>query len=197
MLEALITSKTKLKMLLKFFLNSNNTGYLRGLATEFNESTNSVRLELNKLEQAGLLNSQTEGPRKVFRANDKHPLFPDIQNIVRKTIGIDEIIERVINHLGDPQEVYLMGELAQGIDSQQINLLIVGEQLDLDYLAQLVLKAQKLISRTIGFLALTPAEFQQQLPKLNTENMMLVWENDKTIKRKVKSEKPKVKTKKN
>jgi len=179
MLEALITSKTKLKMLLKFFLNSSNTGYLRGLATEFNESTNSVRLELNKLEQAGLLHSQTEGPRKVFRANDKHPLFPDIQNIVRKTIGIDEIIERVINHLGNPQEVYLMGELARGIDSQQINLLIVGEQLDLDYLGQLVLKAQKLISRTIGFLALTPAEFQQQLPKLNIENMMLVWENDK------------------
>ncbi|MBZ0243113.1 MAG: ArsR family transcriptional regulator [Bacteroidales bacterium] len=179
MLEALITSKTKLKMLLKFFLNSSNTGYLRGLATEFNESTNSVRLELNKLEQAGLLHAQTEGPRKVFRANDKHPLFPDIQNIIRKTIGIDEIIERVINHLGDPQEVYLMGELARGIDSQHINLLIVGEHLDLDYLTQLVHKTQKLISRTIGFLALTPDEFQQQLPKLNTENMMLVWENDK------------------
>jgi len=179
MLDALITSKTKLKMLLKFFLNSSNTGYLRGLATEFNESTNSVRLELNKLEQAGLLHSQTEGSRKVFRANEKHPLFPDIQNIIRKTIGIDEIIERVINHLGDPQEVYLMGELARGIDSQQINLLIVGENLDTDYLTQLVLKTQKLISRTIGFLALTPDEFQQQLPKLNTENMMLVWENDK------------------
>jgi len=179
MLEALITSKTRLKMLLKFFLNSSNTGYLRGLAIEFNESTNSVRLELNKLEQAGLLESQTEGPRKVFRANDKHPLFPDIQNIIRKTIGIDEIIERVFMHLGNPQEVYLMGELARGIDSKHITLLIVGDQLDIDYLKQLIEKAQKLISRTIGFLALTPLEFQQQLPKLNTENMMLVWENDK------------------
>ncbi|MDD4374256.1 MAG: hypothetical protein PHG67_10090 [Bacteroidales bacterium] len=102
MLEALITSKTKLKMLLKFFLNASNTGFLRGLAVEFNESTNSIRLELNKLEEARLLESQFEGPRKVFRANARHPLFPDIQSIVRKYIGIEDIIQSVILHLGKP-----------------------------------------------------------------------------------------------
>ncbi|MBU1390142.1 MAG: ArsR family transcriptional regulator [Proteobacteria bacterium] len=182
MLEALITSKTKLKLLLKFFLNTSSTGYLRGLAVEFNESTNAVRLELNKLEEAGLLESQTEGPRKVFRANARHPLFPDIQSIVRKYIGMDEIIESVINHLGNPREVYLMGELAKGLDSDQINLLIVGDSIDIDYFNQLILKAQKIISRKIGYLILTPIEYQQQLPKLKTENLLLVWENEEVDK---------------
>jgi hypothetical protein len=178
MLEALITSKTKLKLLLKFFLNTSNTGYLRGLAAEFNESTNAVRLELNKLEEAGLLESQTEGPRKVFRANPNHPLFTDIQSIVRKYIGLDEIIQRVISLSGNPSRLYLIGNLALGRDSEQINLIIIGEQLDTDYLQQLFTKAQKLLTRTIGFLALTPLEFQQQLPQLNPEKLLLVWQNE-------------------
>jgi len=38
MLEALITSKTRIKLMPKFFLNSASTGYLRGLASEFGES---------------------------------------------------------------------------------------------------------------------------------------------------------------
>jgi hypothetical protein len=49
MLQALITSRTRIKLLLKFFLNSSNTSYLRDLAAEFGESTNAIRLELNHL----------------------------------------------------------------------------------------------------------------------------------------------------
>jgi hypothetical protein len=194
MLEALITSKTKLKLLLKFFLNTSNTGYLRGLAAEFNESTNSVRLELNKLEEAGLLDSQTEGPRKVFRANPNHPLFTDIQSIVRKYIGIDEIIQRVISLSGNPSRLYLIGNLALGRDSEQINLIIIGEQLDTDYLQQLITKAQKLVTRKIGFLALTPLEFQQQIPQLNPEKLLLVWQNDELLTEKSPKDKPGVKS---
>ena len=58
MLDSLITSKTRIKLLLKFFLNSSMKAYLRGLAEEFGESTNAIRLELNHLEEAGLLKSE-------------------------------------------------------------------------------------------------------------------------------------------
>ena len=78
MLDALITSKTRIKLMLKFFLNTGATGYLRGLETEFGDSTNAIRLELNRFEEAGLLEAHTESNRKVFQANKKHPLFPDI-----------------------------------------------------------------------------------------------------------------------
>jgi len=58
MIEALISSKTRIKLLLKFFLNSSNKSYLRGLESEFGDSTNGIRLELNKLEEAGLLTTK-------------------------------------------------------------------------------------------------------------------------------------------
>ena len=55
MLETLITSKTRLRLLIKFFINIANKGYLNSLANEFGESTNSVRKELNNLTSAGYL----------------------------------------------------------------------------------------------------------------------------------------------
>ena len=55
MLDSLITSKTRLKMLIKFFVNTANKGYLNGLATEMGETTNGIRKELNHLQEAGYL----------------------------------------------------------------------------------------------------------------------------------------------
>jgi hypothetical protein len=176
-LQALITSKTRIKLMLKFFLNTSSTGYLRGLAAEFGESTNAIRLELNRFEEAGLLSASSEGNRKIFRANHKHPLFADINSIVRKYVGMDEIIEQVINHLGEPEAVYLIGDLALGIDSNQINIIIVGEDIDLDYLEKLIGKAAKVISKQIHYAVFTPLEFDIQYPHLDKEKLLPVWKN--------------------
>ena len=78
MIDTLITSKTRIKLLLKFFLNPDVRGHLRGLAEEFGESTNAVRTELNRLAEAGLLRVADEGRRKLYGANSSHPLFPYI-----------------------------------------------------------------------------------------------------------------------
>ena len=56
MLDELITSKTRLRLLIKFFVSQANRGYLNGLANEMGESTNSIRKELNHLYNAGYLN---------------------------------------------------------------------------------------------------------------------------------------------
>jgi len=176
MLQTLITSKTRIKLMLRFFLNSSTTGYLNGLSTEFGDSTNAIRLELNRFEEAGLLEAHTESNRKVFQANTKHPLFDDINSLVRKYTGLDAIVDSVVNQLGEPREVYLMGDLAQGLDSPDISLIIVGEQLDLDYLEKLVAKTQKVISRNIKYIVLTPNEFKTHHPHLDQEKLLPLWE---------------------
>ncbi|MBS4058254.1 MAG: ArsR family transcriptional regulator [Bacteroidales bacterium] len=175
MLEALITSKTRIKLMLKFFLNTSARGYLRGLETEFGESTNAIRLELNRFEQAGLLTSSTDGMRKMFQANTSHPLFADINSLVRKYVGMDDIIETVVHQLGDLHEVYLIGDLAAGIDGPDLSLLIVGNNIDLDYLEKLCAKAQKLVSRTLGYVVFSIDEFARQQPFLNKDKLLLVW----------------------
>ena len=73
MLESLITSKTRLRLLIKFFLNITNKGHLNSLANEFGESTNSVRKELNNLSSAGYLKKYSENNKVIYEANTSHP----------------------------------------------------------------------------------------------------------------------------
>jgi hypothetical protein len=175
-LEALITSKTRIKLLLKFFLNSKNTGYLRSLEPEFGESTNAIRLELNRFEEAGLLHSSFQNKKKIFRANTHHPLFPELQNLLRKHVGLDEIVERVINQLGKLEEVYLVGDLAKGNDSDKIDLWFVGEELDEDYLSQLIQKAQKFIKRKLTYKIVNRKEIENSIDGKSRNDILLLWE---------------------
>ena len=82
-------------------MNSNTRSYLRSLSEEFNESTNAVRIELNRLTAAGILKVSPEGNTMMYQANQQYPLFPDIINIVKKYVGIDQIIEQVLAKLGN------------------------------------------------------------------------------------------------
>lgn len=151
MLDSLITSKTRIKLLLKFFLNSSMKAYLRGLADEFGESTNSIRLELNHLEEAGLLKSESEGNKKVYQANAEHPLFHDIRNLVLKHSGITQIIDQVVEKTGDIEKVWVKGDFAQGKDSDVVELVVQGNRINADYFNSLVKKVEELIKRNIRY----------------------------------------------
>jgi hypothetical protein len=150
MIETLISSKTRIKLLQKFFLNSDTTAYLRSLEGEFGDSTNAIRLELNHLEKAGLLQSFAEGNKKIFKANRQYPLFDEIRSILLKNIGIDQIITMVVERLGSLQKVYLTGKFAAGLDCDTIELIFYGE-IDEVYLKNLVKKAERLIGRKISY----------------------------------------------
>lgn len=161
MIETLISSKTRIKLLLKFFLNSNATSYLRNLEEEFGESTNAIRVELNRFEEARMLTSNQEGKKKIFRVNTTHPLFRELHNIVLKYVGLDRIIEHITGRLGSLEKVYLTGTLARGIDSDIIDLVIVGN-IDKVYLAELIEKAEAKIHRRIRYITYLPGDFSPE-----------------------------------
>jgi hypothetical protein len=174
MLDALITSKTRIKLLMKFFLNSGKQDYLRNLETELGDNNNAIRTELNKLEDAGLLKSFIKGNKKIFQSNTSHPLFPDINSILMKITGLDELIHRVLNNMGDLNEVFLTGELAQGNDSEIIDLILVGK-VNRKYFNELVVKAEKYIKKKIRFVVFDSEEFAEKKSKILEPNDLLLW----------------------
>lgn len=176
MMDSLIASKTRIKLLMKFFLNPDVTAYLRGLADEFGESTNAVRVELNRLCAAGfLLDASIEGERKrTYKANTSHPLFPELQRIVQKVLGIDRLIEGVIARLGNVKLALITGDYAHGIDSGIIDLALVGD-VDRQYLNALVEKVEALIDRKVRTLVLSPEEYGKLLGTLKPEESLVVW----------------------
>jgi hypothetical protein len=151
MLDSLITSKTRIRLLIKFFINIANKGYLNSLANEFGESTNSVRKELNNLSSAGYLEKSSENNKVIYMANTSHPLFKIIQKIVHKHLGIEEILESIYDRVGDVKKIIILGDYAKGIDSGLIEVLIVGDNINNEYLDEISPKIQKKINRKVNF----------------------------------------------
>ncbi|MBI9033185.1 MAG: ArsR family transcriptional regulator [Bacteroidales bacterium] len=178
MIESLITSKTRIKILLKFFLNTKSRSYLRNLESEFGESSNAIRQELNKFEVAGLLKGEYVGNKKLFQANTNHPLFSDIHSILLKHVGLDKIIDRVITDLGNVKKVYLAGKIARGLDSSVIDLILIGEEINRTYLIELIEKVEKLISRKIRYLVFTEQEFRKYMETYTDIEPLLILQKD-------------------
>ena len=157
---------------MRFFINQDIGGYLQGLAKELEENSNSIRVELNRLEEAGMLKSSVKGRRKMYHVNSNHPLTTDISKIIRKVTGIDALVDRVVERMGkDLQQVWICGELAKGIDSSTLEVLLVGKGMDMDYVAELISKLESTINKTIEY-AIAPTASESQ-----RESSLLVWDS--------------------
>ena len=103
--------------MIRFFFNPNTRSYLRELAKEFGASTNSVREELNQLKKTGLLESEKDGRQVYYQANTGHPLFPELKSMVSKVMGLDQVIDGIVNRLGDLELAFLLDDYAEGKDA--------------------------------------------------------------------------------
>ena len=179
MIDTLISSKTRIKLLMKFFLNSKNTAYLRNLEDEFGESTNGIRLELNKFEKAGFLESHAEGNKKIFKANTDHPLFNEINSIIRKMTGLEYVVDYIIQRIGDLEKVYLVGKLSKGQDGNIIDLVLVGNDLNKAFLIEQIEKAEKKINKKIIYVHFRMDEFDLNKIKEPGMHPLLLWKREK------------------
>lgn len=178
MINTLITSQTRIKLLKKFFLNSSTKAHLRGLESEFRESSNGIRIELNRFEEAGLLTSFRDGNKKIYQTNKNHPLYNDIHNIILKETGIDKVIENVIHRIGNLLCIYLTGDFACGKDSQNIDLILVGDHINREYLNKKVIQAEKIIGKEVHYILVCPEEAKDQLINYKPTELLPLWYSD-------------------
>ena len=162
MLNQLITSKTRLRLLIKFFISQANRGYLNGLASEFNESTNSIRKELNHLSEAGYLEKYKDSNKVAYKANVNHPLFEVLQKVVFKHLGLEEIVEGVLERMGSVEKILLVGDYAKGLDTGVIDIVLVGKTLNTEYIGALEDKIENLIDRKVNFFLSTKSQTRQE-----------------------------------
>ncbi len=151
MLGELIASKTRLRLLIKFFISQANRGYLNGLANEMGESTNAIRKELNHLHGAGYLDKIKVDNKIEYKANTHHPLFEVLRKVVLKHLGLEDVVENVLDRMGDVDQIILIGDYARGIDSGVIEVFLIGQGLNMEYISQLENKIENLINRKVCF----------------------------------------------
>tara|TARA_B100001250_G_scaffold396465_1_gene402487 strand:+ start:501 stop:998 length:498 start_codon:yes stop_codon:yes gene_type:complete len=152
MLDSLISSKTRVNLLIRFFLNLAKKSHLRGIASDFNESTNSIRVELNNLTEAGYLLKKKENNKVNYLANKNHPLFNVLVDVVKKHTGIEEIVKRIVNSIDNLNAIYVLGDYAKGIDSGIIQIYIDGNINDDTFIKNILKSTEKKIKRKITLL---------------------------------------------
>ena len=151
MLGKLITSKTRLRLLIKFFVSQANSGYLNGLANEMGESTNGIRKELNHLHDAGYIKKVKVNNKVEYKANTDHPLFEVLRKVVFKHLGLEDVVETVLERMGDVDQIILIGDYARGNDSGLIEVFLIGQDLNMEYIANIENKIEDLINRKVSF----------------------------------------------
>ena len=151
MLGELITSKTRLRLLIKFFVSQANRGYLNGLVSEMGESSNAIRKELNHLHDAGYLNKVKNDNKIEYQANSRHPLYDVLRKVVLKHLGLEDIVETVLERMGNVIKIILVGDYAEGNDTGNIEVFLIGNDLNMNYISQLEDKIEKLIGRKVSF----------------------------------------------
>ena len=161
MIDVLISNKTRIKLLFRFFMNPTEAAYLRGLEKEFEESSNSIRMELNRFESAGILSSHEEGNKKMYTVNTTYPLFAELQSLAMKHFGVDRVLQQVAGKLGQNVSIYLTGQLARGLDSNIIDIAIVADKIDRPFLATLIDKSEALVKRKIRVMIVHHDEINQ------------------------------------
>jgi DNA-binding transcriptional ArsR family regulator len=174
--SGLITSKTRIKLIVRLFFNPGARAYLRELAGEFNLSSNAVREELNQLKKTNLLISEKSGRNIFYRANPDHPLFPELTSMVAKTLGMDRVIDGIVNRLGQMDAAYLIDDYAEGKDSGIIDLLLVGD-IDRHHLDDLSRKTEKYINRKIRTMVMTGPEFVDNKKLFEDRPILLIWQH--------------------
>jgi len=163
MLEAIISSKTRVKLLTLFLLNPEREYYVREIARLTEENTNAVRRELANLQSFGLITGERKGIQQYYTVNRDFFLYEDLQKLVLKTEGVARVIK---GHLADTADItcmFIYGSFAKGSASgkSDIDLFIVGD-LDENKLIPLVHESERTLDREINYTLMRPAELEQR-----------------------------------
>ena len=172
--SGLITSKMRIRILMRLFFNPERSVYLRELADDFEASPSHIKHELDKLKNANLLTSKKNGRQILFSANTKHPIFGELHSMVKKALGMDRILESIIDRLGNLEQAILVGDYAEGKDTGIIDLVLIGD-IDQKNLQDLAQKTEKYIDRKIRTLVLTAKEYNHLKPNLTKRPQCILW----------------------
>ena len=114
-------------------------------------STNKIRKELNHLHEAGYLNKVKNENIMEYTANTMHPLYEVLQKVVMKHLGLEDVVDNVLEKMGNVEQIILVGDYANGNDSGLIEVFLIGQGLNMQYIAQLEDKIEGLIGRKVSF----------------------------------------------
>jgi len=156
--------KTRQAVLALLFDLPERSYYLRELSRLSGISPGALQHELAQLHEADLVVRVKDGNRVAYRANTRHPIYPELQKLVRKTCGLANQIQSALEPFaGQISFAAVYGSTAKHTDHaySDIDLLIVGD-VSLSQILDVVSPLEEMFDREINIRIFHPEDFRQR-----------------------------------
>jgi len=162
-LLALFSSRVRVRLLTIFLLNPETPFHASALTQTVGAHYNAVWKELNNLERAGVLLSESSANTKSYHLNPRLPILPELRSIILKTVGAGDHIRNALDDLGPIDAAFIYGSFAAGdMDRQSdLDLMLIG-QVDLNHLAPIIARLEKELGRAVNYIAYTADEWREK-----------------------------------
>lgn len=160
MLEDLIISRVRVKILKLFLLNPAKIFHVREIVRQTKEEINAVRRELAHMEKHGMVSKEPRGNRLYYSFRRDYPLYYDLMALVMKTSNLGADILKNKNKLGKIKFAMLSGRFVRGTTSHtdEVDLLIVGQKIVLPELSQIIRAEEARRGRELNYTIMTEEE---------------------------------------
>ncbi len=166
MLSILINSKSRVKLLTFFLTHPEEKFYYTELFKRLQIPHSALQKELKRLHDAGLLKTSKEANLRYYWVNKNFSIYPELKNIILKTVGISDVLKNKLTEIGNIQMAFIYGSVAKNIEDAKsdIDLMIIGNP-NLDILNEITSEAEKTLQRVINYTVFAPKEWGERIKK--------------------------------
>jgi len=128
-LSSVLFTEYRGRVLGLLLLHPERSYYLREIARLTATLPGTLKREMDKLLEVGLLTVKKVGNQNHYQANRECPIYEDLSNILRKTSGLRDVLINALLLLSDKlQSAFVFGSVASGnVNARSdIDLMLIG-----------------------------------------------------------------------
>lgn len=162
--DLLFPHQYRRKVLALLLMQPDRKMHLREIARQTQAAPGTLKKELDALCRVGLLHSERVGNQVQFQANQGHPVFAELQALIRKTTGLADVLRQALQPLGERVALaFVFGSMASGSAhaGSDVDLLVAGSA-SFAQVVQATYDAQAQLGRDINPKVMTAAEWDSK-----------------------------------
>lgn len=164
-LATLLFGAYRRAVLARLLLRPEESLHVRELARETGTNAGTLVRELNALSEAGVLERRRVGNQVHFQANAACPIYEDLRNILKKTVGVADVLRDALAPLaGRIRAAFVYGSVARGDErpGSDLDVMVVGEA-KFSEVVEALAPAQEALRREVNANVYPALEFRKKV----------------------------------
>jgi len=153
------------RILALLLMHPDQSYHVREIARMTEVPAGSLHRELKLFSESGILLREPAGNQVRYRANRECPIFPELAGILRKTVGLADVLREALAPLTKCiQAAFVYGSIAKGTATagSDVDVMIISDDITYPDVMQVLTKVEGKIGRTINPTVYGSAEWRRK-----------------------------------